>query len=58
MRIDGQLRLHLDHAGKGAEESESGCTVRGGRDGNDCVKKMTFKEIYAESVCMCGSQGL
>lgn len=52
MRIDGQLRLHLDRAGEGAEETESGCSVGGGRrDGSDCVKKMTFKEIYAECLC-------
>lgn len=58
VRIDGQIRLHLDHAGEGAEASESGCSVRGRRrDGSDCMKKMTFTEIYAVSVGVHGSWG-
>lgn len=37
---------------KGRKSRESGCTGGGRGDGSDCRKKMTFKEMYAESVCM------
>lgn len=51
-RIDGQLRLHLDHAGEGGGGvgSLAASDGAGRRDGSDCRKKMTFKEIYAERV--------
>lgn len=35
---------------KGRKSRESGCSGGGRRDGSDCRKKMTFKEMYAECV--------
>lgn len=35
---------------KGRRSRESGCSGGGRRDGSDCRKKMTFKEMYAECV--------